>query len=368
MTQRHAEIAGAGFAGLTAATALALRGWSVRIHEVSAAPRAYGAGIFLWENGLTVLREIGAYDDVMTNAHEASRMDDFDADGELMFSRPLPIPQGSRLVTMARQDLYAPVLKAARDAGVDIVTDSMAVSASPEGELILADKRRLKADLVIAADGLRSMIRTSLSMEKEHLVFPIGIFRTLVERSSEELADDKWNSYINFWNEGRRVLYVPCNSKDLYVLLGAKIPDPEALSRPFAPDEWTRSFPGLASIFSRIGPADLRFDQYEVMRCRAWSTGRVALIGDAAHGMPPTMGQGAGSGMMNAWKLASALDRFETIEEALSAWEAEERPTTEHTQAISVGRTFEWPPRKESKSASWTADDAKPALHMMQGR
>ena len=49
--KRHAEIAGAGFAGLVAATALAARGWSVRVHEKDPVPRAFGAGIFIWENG-----------------------------------------------------------------------------------------------------------------------------------------------------------------------------------------------------------------------------------------------------------------------------------------------------------------------------
>ena len=53
--RRHAEIAGAGFAGLTAAIALTARGWSVRLHEASPELRALGAGIFIWENGLRVL-------------------------------------------------------------------------------------------------------------------------------------------------------------------------------------------------------------------------------------------------------------------------------------------------------------------------
>ena len=67
----HAEIAGAGFAGLAAAIALRQRGWSVRVHEKEAELRAFGAGIFVWENGLRVLHAIGAYDDVVRGAHQA---------------------------------------------------------------------------------------------------------------------------------------------------------------------------------------------------------------------------------------------------------------------------------------------------------
>ena len=66
----HAEIAGAGFAGLTAAIALHHRGWSVRVHEKESELRAFGAGIFIWENGLRVLHAIGAYEDVVRGAHQ----------------------------------------------------------------------------------------------------------------------------------------------------------------------------------------------------------------------------------------------------------------------------------------------------------
>ncbi|MFY9770113.1 MAG: NAD(P)-binding protein [Xanthobacteraceae bacterium] len=59
MSRRHAEIAGAGFAGLTAACALALRGWSVRVHERADRLRTTGAGIYIYENGLRVLEAVG---------------------------------------------------------------------------------------------------------------------------------------------------------------------------------------------------------------------------------------------------------------------------------------------------------------------
>ena len=70
--RRHVEIAGAGFAGLAAATALCQRGWSARVHESGPELRAFGAGIFIWENGLRVLRALGAYDGVMTGSHQAA--------------------------------------------------------------------------------------------------------------------------------------------------------------------------------------------------------------------------------------------------------------------------------------------------------
>src|ERR1700680_133313 len=68
MSKRHAEIVGAGFAGLTAACALAQRGWSVRVHERGDRLRTTGAGIYIYENGLRVLESLGAYGDATQGA------------------------------------------------------------------------------------------------------------------------------------------------------------------------------------------------------------------------------------------------------------------------------------------------------------
>jgi hypothetical protein len=60
--------------------------------------------------------------------------------------------------------------------------------------------------------------------------------------------------------------------------------------------------------------------------------GRIAVLGDAAHAMPPYLAQGAGHAMMNALGLAEALRREPSLASALAAWERRERPLTEHTQ------------------------------------
>src|SRR5512133_3175615 len=66
--KRHAEIAGAGFAGLTAACALAQRGWTVRVHERADRLRTTGAGIYIYENGLRVLEALDAYAEAVAGA------------------------------------------------------------------------------------------------------------------------------------------------------------------------------------------------------------------------------------------------------------------------------------------------------------
>ena len=62
---RKAIVCGAGVAGLSAAIALARKGWSVEVYERSDSIREIGAGIFLKGNSLRVLKELGVLDRIL---------------------------------------------------------------------------------------------------------------------------------------------------------------------------------------------------------------------------------------------------------------------------------------------------------------
>ena len=87
--QRHAEIAGAGTAGLIAATLLARAGWSVRVHERADVIREIGAGIFLHNNGLLVLEETGLMDELAPRGTRLMRDRMVDWRGRAMQTRIL---------------------------------------------------------------------------------------------------------------------------------------------------------------------------------------------------------------------------------------------------------------------------------------
>jgi 2-polyprenyl-6-methoxyphenol hydroxylase-like FAD-dependent oxidoreductase len=91
-----------------------------------------------------------------------------------------------------------------------------------------------------------------------------------------------------------------------------------------------------------------RWASFSDVTVRRWTSGDVCLLGDAAHAMSPNLGQGACVAMANAQALAHALDRYATVTGALIAWEASERPITDHTQRYSriYGRVgTHWPQR-----------------------
>jgi 2-polyprenyl-6-methoxyphenol hydroxylase-like FAD-dependent oxidoreductase len=342
MNKRRAEIVGAGFAGLTAACALAQRGWNVRVHERADRLRTTGAGIYIYENGLRVLEAVGAYDAAVKGAPFAHTREVRDENDRLISVHRW---EGSRVFSIVRQNVINALAAAAKRAGAEIVTNSTAIAATPDGELVLTDGRRMKAELIVGADGSNSRLRDSLGLLAKRKYLVDGCTRLLIDKTAEERGGTDGAKTIEYWSGTRRVLYTPCSESDIYIALTMLDSDVPAKTVPVDKVEWKYSFPRLEALIDRLGTQG-RYDRFDLIKLKCWSAGRVAIVGDAAHALPPNIGQGGGCAMMNALSLAVYLEREREIATALEEWERNERPITEHTQRIShlLGLPTTWPP------------------------
>ena len=362
---RHVEIAGAGFAGLTAAAALAQRGWSVRVHEMGDRLRTAGAGIYIYENGLKVFEAVGAYEAATQDAFPG-RAREMRDDTNTTVARIEWIPGGAlRMYSIVRQNCIDALAEAATRAGAEIVTGSEVAGAHSHGELILRNGRRLKADLVVGADGVGSPTRDALGLVKSWITLPDGAIRLLIPRTQDELTRAESQVYVEYWSGPRRILYTPCSDNWVYIALLMLNTDEKGKRLPVDVATWARSFPHLESLFPRIADRG-RWDPFLVIRLKRWSEGRVAIIGDAAHAMAPNLGQGGGCGMMNGLSLAVYLDRHDDVTAALAAWERQERPLTEHTQRLST--YYGWPTTWPPKLRAWAYNLAHKSAWLNQQR
>lgn len=325
MAARHAEIAGAGFAGLVAATALARNGWSVRVHEAAPTPRSIGSGIYVFSFAQEALSRIGAFDRVRRDAYAPTRRT-IVIDGERRSTTVL-----SGVLTTTRAALHDALLETAQQAGVTVALGSEAVGADPAGALLLAEGTRAQADLVVAADGARSALAQQAGFLLHRVRHTDGITRILLDRTGMRARE--WDEVVDMYDyryRPLRVLYTPCGADAFYICLMTPVGDDAAGRIPVDAALWTRSFPSLAPAFARVGDLG-RHDRYGTIRLNRWSSRRLAVVGDAAHAMPSSLGQGAGVSMFNAMKMAESVAVTE-VDSGLREWEGEMRPIVERWQ------------------------------------
>jgi 2-polyprenyl-6-methoxyphenol hydroxylase-like FAD-dependent oxidoreductase len=330
----HVEIVGAGFGGLVAAIGLADRGWSVRLHESRDSLRGEGYGIAIHQNMAHIFSAFGLLERILAGGMKIDRRDSMDAHGNVVLSRKTERSS----FRIDRQHIVSLLAERAREAGADIRFKSRVEAVAPDGSITLQDGQRCRADLVVAADGVNSAIRDSLGLRKRRISGKDGGVRVTIPRLPAEIAADEHGGtvMVEAWADRRRVLYCPVTRTELYVLLTCTVRDLAARATPIDPTVWARSFPTMRDLFVRVREQAVwpqaRWDQFQTIRLQRWSTGRVALLGDAAHAMPPYLAQGAGHAMMNALGLAVALQEAPSLQSAFDRWERDERPLTEHTQ------------------------------------
>lgn len=342
--RRHAEIAGGGIGGLVAAAALAQRGWSVRVHERADHMRAYGAAIFAWYNLMRVMKAVGAYEEAVAGGAPFVMRESRDARNRVINTIAASPRPEDRIFSVSRRRLVQALASAAARAGAEICLSSVAVAADPAGALVLEDGRRLPADLVVAADGVYSLVRDSIGLVRRRRTLPDGAIRVLVPRTAEERTSETGQKAIEYWSGRRRIFCSACSQEEVYLAFMLPADDREGIRVPVNHETWIRSFPFLEDTIRRVGEEG-RWDRFEFIELHRWAASRVAVVGDAANAMSPNTGQGAGTAAMNALSLAVFVSEARTIEEGLAAWEARERPLTEHTQRVAGiwGRLAHWP-------------------------
>lgn len=330
----HAEIVGGGIGGLTAAAALARKGWSVRLHERDEAIRASGSGIYLWDNGLAVLRAFGVLEQTIEGAHYGTSIQTRDAQDRVLSMFPTNGPGQVQVLTVMREKLIEALLHAARSSGVELRTSSTVISADPEGGLTTASGEHFAADLVVVADGVGSRLRDELGLLRSARRLGQVCARVVVPRTPDLVPLQDKDHYIEWMSGQRFLLYTPSSATEAYIALVCPEGDPAAAD-PVPTSVWKEAFPCAENLVEALGPAP-RWDDFRCVELHSWAAGRVAVLGDAAHAQPPYLGQGGGCAMMSAVGLAHSLAEDEgSFADRLAQWEQRERPLIEHTQHFS---------------------------------
>ncbi|HUN76560.1 MAG TPA: FAD-dependent monooxygenase [Steroidobacteraceae bacterium] len=343
-----AVVVGGGIVGLVSARALALKGIRVVLLErKSVITDEGGIGIGLQSNAMNALAEIGLAHRCLDKGIPVETITVCAPDGSALFSRPTerychsPWPG---YTGVSRAALHAVLVEGAAQAGAELVTDAEVVGIAQDAKgasAVLSDGRRFSADLLVGADGIHSHVRSIVAPDRTELV-PLGegVWRALIK--GVQLHD----VCMMFGGPVGTIGYCPLRGDTyLYVVdQNTHAPardDPALAARLVERIGGVRGFPArlLAHLSHRSG--DVTYRPLAVVRLRApWYSGRVIMIGDAAHAGPPTLAQGAAMGIEDAVVLAQCVVQSDGLTGSLETFMRRryERVRTIVEASVSISR------------------------------
>lgn len=313
-----AVVIGGGLGGCAAAIALRGIGWDVEVFEASERTRREGESISLWSNGTAALARMGIDDPpgepigtLRFQDRRGTRLGEADIAGlSLRLGYPnITVPREEMLGRLVAQ-LASPVNYAKRAVRVTTDTDTPHV--------VFADGSEVGGDLVVAADGVHSVLRSALWPGDGPVFLGAGIWQATAERPSGYPArlvscTIAGGTFVGaFPTAGNRVNWFI----DEHAGSPAAASDAAGLGHRFG--NWPAPLPAL---LAATDPEQIRFYPIYGRRPRRhWVRGRVALLGDAAHAMAPALGQGAGQAFVDAVVLARSVAGHRNLDDGLRAY------------------------------------------------
>ncbi|MCT7660071.1 FAD-dependent monooxygenase [Mycobacterium deserti] len=283
-------VIGCGFAGLAAAIAFRQDGHDVTLFERSTHVPETSAAISLAPNALRCLAILGVRDEYPPSPVSGQIATIRNASGRVLTRRTLAQFAGGGEYTLApRSHLLRSLMAQLPEQSVRC--SSPVTRVLPTGEVEVNDMRH-RFDLIVAADGVRSVSRRDLWPDAPApRRTGITTWTWIVDRRCSDGYGAIWGRFAEFG-------ILPLADGRTYVWGGAR-PGHAELG---AYRHWPDPLPQLieAAEPTRMTTVELS----EVPPPRRLSTGRVVLIGDAAHAMRPIFGQGAALAMEDAITLA----------------------------------------------------------------
>ncbi|MFZ0835924.1 MAG: FAD-dependent monooxygenase [Xanthobacteraceae bacterium] len=336
-------VIGAGIGGIAAAAALRKLGVEVAVYERASDLGEVGAGVQIGPNGVKDLRALGLDPGLEGLAFEPTEIVSVDwQTASQRFRQPLRAIAakqfGAPYITAHRADVHRLLRAKVPDSVITLNARCTAVSSSDRGAVAtFADGSKVEADLIVGADGIRSVVRECLfgavpARFTEQIgwraILPIELVPTRV--GPDKSVRIERTEYVGWIGPVGHVICYPIRGGNLYNMFVGRVSSEwaeESWTAPSNKEEMLTAFAGwneaLLGMLSNVQHV-FKWGIYDRDPLTQWTRGRVTLLGDAAHPMMPTLAQGASITLEDAYTFARNVARYANDPTAaLKAYESE---------------------------------------------
>ncbi|WP_093769753.1 FAD-dependent monooxygenase [Streptomyces sp. F-7] len=334
-------VIGAGYGGAAAAKALSLLGARVDVYEQASRIREVGAGIGLRPATMNRFREWGVFDAIAEVTSPSDYFEILTATGDPIMKEAWPAAGEQTHTHLIHRGDFIDALMGVLPEGMVHLGHKLETieDRGDSAALTFANGATAEADLVVGADGIRSVVRHQLFSQKAPVFAGEHAYRTVisVDDAHGMVVDDNLRMYIG---RGTKIYLLPLrHRRQVSFDITALHPDgtwaPEVTK-----EDLLRTVEGFDERLVN-STRDLDMDTvniravYDIDPVGTWHSDSVVLVGDAAHSMLHHQGQGANSAIEDGGALADALREAGSVKEALALYQATRKPVTDELQRIS---------------------------------
>ncbi|WP_248800726.1 FAD-dependent monooxygenase [Pseudomonas sp. MWU13-2105] len=354
---RKAIVAGAGIGGLTAAIALQRAGWQVKVFEAAQTLRAGGSGLSVMANAMAALHSIDAHAPVEQAGQVIRQFFFKKQNGDPITS--MPIHEIGEQLGHPNINIQRPLLLRAlaqQLAPGTLTTGLRCVGYAhrPDGvQVSFEDGSTHQADLLIGADGLNSTIRQQMLGETP--TRPSGYIAWLaVTPLNHPLMTEGYVAH--YWGRGKRFGLCDVGNGQAYWWGTCNHDNAADAALSVSKQEVLSAYTGwapevIAAIEATSESAILKMHARDREPVKQFCDGHVVLLGDAAHPMLPSLGQGAAQAIEDAVVLAGYLARTPDLRGALAQYQAHRHPRV--NGIVNAARFMSGIEQAESKLLCW---------------
>lgn len=354
-------VCGGGIGGLAAALALKRAGFTPVVFERQQVQQLREEGLFLTlaPNGCNALRALGLADKVMEAGLPTRALAIFNETGKrltLVDYADHAATYGAGSITLRRAALAGMLLDAVRESGITIHHGASieGITQDADGVVLTVNGEEQRFALALACDGLRSLVRRQIFSDLPRPRYS-GLIGTGGFTEAPDVPDTGGVMNMVF---GRRGFFGYMKQGDGPVYWFNSYPAPESETGPVTDGA---AYAGKLAAMHAGDPLDIttilaatpRIDRhypiYDMPELPRWSSGRVLLMGDAAHAVAPHSGQGASLAIEDGVVLAACLSAAPDHAGAFARFEGLRRQRVQ--KAIALGRAV----GSQKQAQSWLA-------------